>query len=76
MSFNECCKNCKHCIPGKSSSHGWCALRNIKVHPDIAQFAFCHHWTQREPTLPALQKNEISIDKQLDFGKAFVNSDI
>ena len=75
MSFSECCKNCKHCVTGRSSAHGWCSLRKIKLHSEIAQFVYCHHWMQREPLLPSIEERHLHIDQQLDFGKALVNSD-
>ena len=75
MSLNECCKNCNHCILGRSSDHGWCLLRRIKVHPDIAQFVFCHHWIKREPSLPLLEEKHLYFDKQLDFGKTLATLD-
>ena len=75
MPFNECCTNCKHCIPGRSSSHGWCVLRKIKLHPEISPFVFCHHWIQREPALPIIEERHTYPDQQLDFGKIFANSE-
>ena len=75
MTFIECCKNCKHCIPGRASVHGWCSLRKIKVHPELAQVLFCHHWIQTEPTLPRLEERQTYLDRQLDFGKALANLD-
>ena len=72
MSLKECCKTCKHCICGQtSSSYGWCLLRKIKVHPEIAQLAFCHHWSTKEPILPNVVEKDCNSDTQLDFGKAF-----
>ncbi|ABX09749.1 hypothetical protein [Prochlorococcus marinus] len=74
MSLKECCQTCKHCICGQnSSSYGWCLLRKIKVHPDIAQLAFCHHWSTKEPILPNLAERErdLQSDTQLDFSQAF-----
>ncbi len=75
MAFSECCKNCKHCISGRSASYGWCLLRKIKVHPDIAQFAFCHHWVKRAPSLPIIEETHVYVDKQLDFGKSLAALD-
>ena len=73
MTFTECCKNCKHCIPGRSSNHGWCLLRKIKLHPEIIHFAFCHRWNKRDPSLPIIQENYVYADEQLDFSKSFAN---
>ena len=75
MTFQECCKTCKHCISKQTASYGWCQLRKIKVHPDIAQYIFCHHWSQQEPSLPKLEESNLFRDKQLDFGRTFVSQD-
>ncbi len=71
MPTNESCRVCKHCVLGKSTSYGWCRLRKIKVHPEIAPFVLCHHWTKKEPSLPRLEDQErnIYMEKQLDFGR-------
>tara|TARA_B100000131_G_scaffold168760_1_gene163159 strand:+ start:192 stop:347 length:156 start_codon:yes stop_codon:yes gene_type:complete len=50
-------------------------LRRIKLHPDIAEFVFCHHWKKREPSLPVLDQKNIYAGKQLDFGKKFAISE-
>ncbi len=55
----------------------WCRLRKIRVDPEIAPFALCHHWTKRAPSLPILDENlsEMGMDKQLEFGRVFVTSE-
>jgi len=52
-------------------------LRNIRVHHEIASFAFCHHWTNRPPSLPTFhqKKGDSAIDKQLDFERALASVD-
>ena len=47
------------------------------MHPEIAPIAFCHHWTQRKPSLPILDEMnfESSIDRQLEFGRELVVKD-
>ncbi len=54
-----------------------CKVRRIKIHPDVSVFAFCHHWTRIEPSLPMIKDktSEIAIDQQLDFGKVLVSTD-
>ena len=71
MRLTECCKNCNHCNWPNTSSYGWCRLRKIKVHSEIAQFAFCHHWSSKEPILPNLREKEFNLDTQLDFDPLF-----
>ncbi len=77
MPTNECCRTCQHCGAGQAVSGMWCRLRRIRVDPEIAPFALCHHWTMREPSLPILDKKiaEVAMDKQLELGRAFVTSD-
>jgi hypothetical protein len=34
---------------------GWCQLRRLAIHPDLASEVWCHHWmatTKRQPVLP------------------------
>jgi hypothetical protein len=33
---------------------GWCRLRELAIHPDLAGELWCHHWTARAPRLPTL----------------------
>ena len=75
MSTKECCRTCQHCLSCPGTSGGLCRLRKIKVHPDIATFAVCHHWTKKTPSLPKLEDKapDVSIDRQLEFGRALVS---
>ena len=75
MSTNECCRTGEHCLSSQGAAGGWCRLRKIKVHPDIAPFAVCHHWTKKAPSLPKLEEksNEVCTDRQLEFGRALVS---
>ena len=77
MPREETCKTCKHCCVGQVPTDGWCRLRKIRVHREIALFAFCHHWTQRPPVLPNIQESSTSrnIDKQLDFARVLVTKE-
>ena len=50
---------------------GWCRLRRLQVHPELARALFCHHWTPRSPALPPLVATDQSLfggDRQLDLG--------
>ncbi|QNI74896.1 metal-binding protein [Synechococcus sp. NOUM97013] len=66
------CQSCLHCVAaGSGSSGGWCRLRRLHVHPELARILFCHHWTARAPVLPPLVSVDqalISGDRQLDLG--------
>jgi hypothetical protein len=31
---------------------GWCQLRRLVIHPDLAADLSCAHWTARPPRLP------------------------
>ncbi|MCP4974375.1 MAG: hypothetical protein GY914_12030 [Prochlorococcus sp.] len=55
---------------------GWCRLRSISVHPELAQFAVCHHWTHQAPRLPRLDENSTRppMDRQLELGRSLVGS--
>ncbi|WP_320666733.1 metal-binding protein [Prochlorococcus sp. MIT 1307] len=77
MSTKECCRTCHHCLSFPGSTGSWCRLRKIKVHPDIAPFAVCHHWTKRAPSLPKFDEkfSEVCTDRQLEFGRALVSID-
>ena len=77
MPTKECCRTCNHCQLSQSQSFGWCRLRDIKVHQDIASFAFCYHWTKKSPALPKIenQTNESMKDLQLEFNKALVGTE-
>ena len=77
MSTKTCCKTCQHCCLGQATSDGWCRLRRIRVHSDIAVFALCHHWTKRAPSLPTFDDKNIDdvSDQQLEFDRDLVVSD-
>ena len=74
MPLQKSCKSCKYSKALESGSNGWCILRKIKVHSDIATYAFCHHWCQKEPSLPLLDQPNFKRDQQLDFGRELVSS--
>jgi hypothetical protein len=31
---------------------GWCQLRKLPIHGELASDLWCHHWTARPPRLP------------------------
>jgi hypothetical protein len=31
---------------------GWCQLRQLAIHPELATDLWCPHWTARPPRLP------------------------
>ncbi|WP_320673681.1 metal-binding protein [Prochlorococcus sp. MIT 1341] len=76
MPRNDCCSTCCHCGPGQNPAEGWCRLRQLTVTRDLAKFAFCHHWTQKSPSLPSVQEHFSSpiIERQLDLGRSFSSS--
>ena len=78
MATKACCRTCKHCLSGQVALYSLCRLRKIRIHPDMASFALCHHWTQCAPSLPSLKEQAIEsvLDKQLDFGRELVSKDI
>ena len=42
-----------------------CRLRQIKVHPDIAFLAVCHHWTKKTPSLPKLEEQQLRLENAI-----------
>jgi hypothetical protein len=39
---------------------GWCQLRQLPIHPELAADLWCHHWTARPPRLPVLNPGQPS----------------
>ena len=56
----------------QSSPACWCLLRKIRLNSQIASFAYCHHWTPSEPSLPLVNRNHLISDTQLDFERDLV----
>ncbi|WP_320663604.1 metal-binding protein [Prochlorococcus sp. MIT 1223] len=75
MINKESCRSCAHCTSAQISKEFWCRLRKIKVHSEIATVAFCHHWTKSVPSLPVLNKSDVSLDKQLDFARTLSSTE-
>ena len=47
------CRSCQHCLSA-GTLQGRCRLRQLDVHPEVADMVVCHHWTARSPELPSL----------------------
>lgn len=53
---------------------GWCQLRQLAIHGDLASDLWCHHWTPRPPRLPvpgataARGNRQLSLDAALSSG--------
>ena len=77
MTTKQCCRTCKYCISDQDALFSICQVRQIKIHPEIGVFAFCHHWSKKEPSLPFMkdQGRDQRIEKQLDFGKVLVTNE-
>ena len=72
------CQSCVHCTPPAATGSGWCRLRRLSVHAELANQVFCHHWTCRPPSLPEINLQEpllIPLDRQLDFCDSMQASD-
>ena len=52
MGNRPCCRSCRHCTPPNGAQLGWCQLRKLPIHGDLASDLWCHHWTARPPRLP------------------------
>lgn len=39
-------------MPPSGEQLGWCQLRQLAIHGDLASDLWCHHWTPRPPRLP------------------------
>ncbi|MFZ9229654.1 MAG: hypothetical protein ACO23C_10505 [Prochlorococcaceae cyanobacterium] len=54
MGQRPCCRSCRHCAPPSGAEFGWCQLRQLPIHPELASDLWCHHWTARPPRLPVM----------------------
>jgi hypothetical protein len=52
MGNRPCCRSCRHCVPPVGAEPGWCRLRRLPIHVELANELWCHHWTGRPPALP------------------------
>jgi len=76
MGARPSCRSCRHCIPGAGVEMGWCQLRRLAIHPDLASELWCHHWmatTKRQPVLadgtlhmPASQTRQLALSELLN----------
>jgi hypothetical protein len=69
MGNRACCRSCRHCVPPAGQEAGWCQMRRLPIHPDLAGELWCHHWTARPPRLPQLNERPAAeatvADRQL-----------
>ncbi len=54
MGYRPSCRSCRHCTPPAGVEMGWCQLRRLPIHPDLASELWCHHWTTPVTGLPVL----------------------
>lgn len=54
MAQRPSCRGCRHCTPPQEGQPGWCQLRRLAIHPDLASELWCHHWSARPPHLPRI----------------------
>ena len=67
----QSCHSCAHCAAPTSQQGGWCRLRHLPVHAELARLVWCHHWTAQRPSLPELDPGKAhlpNVDRQLDLG--------
>ena len=70
MSARPSCRSCQHCL-GAGTPQAWCRLRQLDVHPEVADLVVCHHWTPCSPELPNLKVEDASQrDHQLELDRA------
>ncbi|MCX5966544.1 MAG: hypothetical protein NTV57_02660 [Cyanobacteria bacterium] len=53
MGNRPSCRSCRHCTPPNGVELGWCQLRQLPIHQELVADLCCHHWTGRQPRLPA-----------------------
>ena len=70
MGHRSSCRSCRHCTPPSGEQLGWCKLRQLAIHTDLASDLWCHHWTPRPPRLPATGagNRQLSLDAALGHG--------
>ncbi|MGA0022789.1 MAG: hypothetical protein ACO3GW_11505 [Vulcanococcus sp.] len=54
MGKRPCCRSCRHCNQPSGAEMGWCQLRKLPIHAELAAEFWCHHWTARPPRLPVM----------------------
>jgi hypothetical protein len=74
------CRSCRHCSSGRGRQPGWCRLRQLAIHPDLAGDVSCHHWTPRSPRLPTIPGTSTveaslqGLHRQLDLHAALAEA--
>ena len=64
MGNRPSCRSCRHCIPPRGEELGWCQLRQLPIHGELAQELWCHHWTARAPRLPEVAASAAAAPPQ------------
>ena len=64
MGTRACCSSCSHCTPPSGVEMGWCQLRKLPIHGELASELWCHHWTARPPRLPVMGDTSTALEPQ------------
>ncbi len=64
MGTRACCRSCRHCTPPSGVEMGWCHLRHLPIHGELASELWCHHWTARPPRLPVMGDGGTELEPQ------------
>ena len=64
MGTRACCRSCRHCTPPSGVEMGWCQLRQLPIHGELASELWCHHWTARPPRLPVMGDGGTELEPQ------------
>ena len=64
MGSRACCRSCRHCTPPSGVEMGWCQLRQLPIHGELASELWCHHWTARPPRLPVMGDGGTELEPQ------------
>ena len=78
MGTRACCRSCRHCTPPSGVEMGWCQLRHLPIHGELASELWCHHWTARPPRLPLMgdggsELEPLRSDRQLALADVLEN---
>jgi hypothetical protein len=77
MGNRPCCRSCRHCLAPSGTGLGWCQLRQLAIHPDLAGELSCHHWMARLPRLPVFGAGADTAEashQQLSLGSVLPES--
>ena len=64
MGNRACCRSCRPGTPPSGGEMGWCQLRRLPIHPELASELWCHHWTARPPRLPVMGDGANGLEPQ------------